>query len=149
MHHEKPDGSGYPLGLKSEQISEIGSMAAIIDVYDALSTKRVYKEAWEPSQALKSMVQWGEGAFNQPLLMQFIRYLGVYPVGTWVILKSGKIGFVLSLNEDKLKPVVQLKLDLKSRRLLNQTLDLSAHADDFIEHVASPSQYGLDDDFEL
>jgi putative nucleotidyltransferase with HDIG domain len=149
MHHEKPDGSGYPLGLKSEQISEIGSMAAIIDVYDALSTKRVYKEAWEPSQALKSMVKWGPGAFNQPVLMQFIRYLGVYPVGTWVMLKSGKIGFVLSLNENKLKPVVQLKLDLKSRRLLNQTLDLSAHPDESIEHVASPSQYGLDDEFEL
>ena len=149
MHHEKPDGSGYPLGLKSEQISEIGGMAAIIDVYDALSTKRVYKEAWEPSQALKSMVGWGPGAFNQPLLMQFIRYLGVYPVGTWVLLHSGKIGFVLLLNENKLKPVVQLKLDLKSRRLLNQTIDLSAQTDDFIEHVASPSQYGLDDDFEL
>ncbi len=149
MHHEKPNGKGYPLGLKADEISDIGAMAAIIDVYDALSTKRVYKEAWEPSHALKSMVEWGEGAFNQPWLMQFISYLGVYPVGTWVMLNSGKIGFVLSLNENKLKPVVQLKLDLKSRRLLNETLDLSGKTDDFIQHVSSPSQYGLDEDFAI
>jgi len=149
MHHEKPNGKGYPLGLKADEISEIGAMAAIIDVYDALSTKRVYKEAWEPSHALKSMVEWGEGAFNQPLLMQFISYLGVYPVGTWVMLESGKIGFVLSLNEDKLRPVVQVKLDLKSRRLLNDELDLSKNRSESIQAVASPSQYGLDEDFSI
>jgi len=149
MHHEKPNGKGYPLGLKAEEISEIGAMAAIIDVYDALSTKRVYKEAWEPSHALKSMVEWGEGAFNQPLLMQFISYLGVYPVGTWVMLESGKIGFVLCLNEDKLRPVVQIKLDLKSRRLLNEELDLSKNRSESIQAVASPSQYGLDEDFSV
>jgi len=149
MHHEKPNGKGYPLGLKADEISEIGAMAAIIDVYDALSTKRVYKEAWEPSHALKSMVEWGEGAFNQPLLMQFISYLGVYPVGTWVMLESGKIGFVLSLNEDKLRPVVQIKLDLKSRRLLNDQVDLSKNKSESIQAVASPSQYGLDEDFTI
>jgi HD-GYP domain-containing protein (c-di-GMP phosphodiesterase class II) len=149
MHHEKPNGKGYPLGLKANEISEIGAMAAIIDVYDALSTKRVYKEAWEPSHALKSMLEWGEGAFNQPLLMQFISYLGVYPVGTWVMLKSGKIGFVLSLNEDKLRPVVQIKLDLKSRRLLNDEIDLSKNTSESIQAVASPTQYGLDEDFSI
>ena len=149
MHHEKPNGKGYPLGLKTDEISEIGAMAAIIDVYDALSTKRVYKEAWEPSHALKSMVEWGEGAFNQPVLMQFISYLGVYPVGTWVMLESGKIGFVLSLNEDKLRPVVQIKLDLKSRRLLNDELDLSKNKSESIQAVASPSQYGLDEEFTI
>ena len=149
MHHEKPNGKGYPLGLHADEISEIGAMAAIIDVYDALSTKRVYKEAWEPSHALKSMVEWGEGAFNQPLLMQFISYLGVYPVGTWVMLESGKVGFVLSLNADKLRPVVQIKLDLKSRRLLNDEIDLSKNTSESIQAVASPSQYGLDEDFAI
>ncbi len=92
---------GYPLGLKADEISEIGYMGAVIDVYDALSTRRVYKKAWEPSQALKSMVEWGPGQFNQDVLMHFINYLGVYPVGTWVLLESNKVGFVLSQNEDK------------------------------------------------
>lgn len=146
MHHERPDGKGYPLGLKDDEISEIGYMGAVIDVYDALSTRRVYKEAWEPSQALKSMLQWGPGQFNQNILMRFIKYLGVYPVGTWVSLSSNQVGFVLSQNEDKLNPVVQVRLSLKDRRLKNYDIDLSS-SDDSITAVVSPQAFGLDDDF--
>lgn len=145
MHHERPDGKGYPLGLKGEEISEIGYMGAVIDVYDALSTRRVYKEAWEPSQALKSMLKWGPGQFDQPVLMRFIKYLGVYPVGSWVSLKSNQIGFVLSLNEDKVNPVVQVKLSLKDRRLKNETIDLSA-CDDAITAVVSPDAFGFSEE---
>lgn len=147
LHHERPDGRGYPLGLKAEDISEIGAMGAIIDVYDALSTRRVYKKAWEPSQALKSMLEWGPGQFNQPLLLRFIKYLGVYPVGTWVLLKSNHVGFVLSQNEGKLRPVVQIILEVKTRRLMNQEVDLSAVTSDAIKGVVSPQAYGLNDDF--
>jgi HD-GYP domain-containing protein (c-di-GMP phosphodiesterase class II) len=147
LHHEKPDGSGYPLGLKAEAISDIGAMGAIIDVYDALTTRRVYKEAWEPTQALKKMLEWGAGSFHQDWLMKFIRHLGVYPVGTWIILDSGRVGFVLSLNENKLKPVVYLKLDSKKRRLLDEKLDLSGATQDYVRGVVSPAQYGLEDDF--
>lgn len=53
QHHERVDGSGYPLKLKGNQISEVGSMSAIVDVYDALTSQRVYKEAWEPTNTLK------------------------------------------------------------------------------------------------
>ena len=149
MHHERPDGMGYPLGLQGDEISEIGYTGAVIDVYDALSTRRVYKKAWEPSQALKSMLEWGPGQFNQDVLMRFIKYLGVYPVGTWVLLESNRVGFVLSQNEDKLRPVIQLKLSVKDRRLLNQDLNLAAVKDDAIKNVVSPQAYGLDDDFEV
>lgn len=149
QHHERPDGMGYPLGLKGDEISEIGYTGAVIDVYDALSTRRVYKKAWEPSQALKSMLEWGPGQFNQDVLMRFIKYLGVYPVGTWVLLESNRVGFVLSQNEDKLRPVVQLKLSVKDRRLLSQDINLSAVKDDAIKSVVSPQAYGLDDDFAI
>lgn len=53
QHHERVDGSGYPLKLKGNQISAVGSMSAIVDVYDALTSQRVYKEAWEPTNTLK------------------------------------------------------------------------------------------------
>lgn len=147
LHHERPDGRGYPLGLKAEEISEISAMGAIIDVYDALSTRRVYKKAWEPTQALKSMMEWGPGQFSQPLLMRFIKHLGVYPVGTWVLLDSDRVGFVLSQNVDSLRPVVQVKLEVRTRRLLNKEVNLSAVRRDAIKRVVSPQDYGLNDDF--
>jgi len=149
LHHERPDGMGYPLRLKAEEISEIGAMAAIIDVYDALSTRRVYKKAWEPSQALKSMLEWGPGQFDQKLLLQFINYLGVYPVGTWVLLESNNVGFVLALNKDKVRPVVLVKLEVKNRRLVNKEIDLSVVTSDSVKNVVSPQAYGLNDDFEI
>lgn len=149
MHHERPDGMGYPLGLKEGEISDIGYMGAIIDVYDALSTRRVYKKAWEPTQALKSMMEWGPGQFCQPMLMRFIKYLGVYPVGTWVVLKSNRVGFVLSQNEDSLRPVVQVKLSIKDRRLINEDVDLTSAQSDAIQGVVSPQAYGLDDEFTI
>ncbi len=147
MHHERPDGKGYPLNLKADEISDIGAMGAIIDVYDALSTRRVYKEAWEPTLALKKMLEWGEGQFHQMWLMKFIRHLGVYPVGTWVMLESGRVGFVLSINENKLRPVVQIKLDSRKRRFLHEQLDLSKDDNDYIVQTVSPQKFGLDDDF--
>lgn len=147
LHHERPDGRGYPLGLKAEEISEIGATGAIIDVYDALSTRRVYKKAWEPTQALKSMMEWGPGQFKQPLLMRFIKHLGVYPVGTWVLLNSNQVGFILSQNDDSLRPVVQIKLEVRARRLLNKEVNLAAVKRDAIKRVVSPQDYGLNDDF--
>lgn len=147
QHHERPDGKGYPFGLAGDEISKIGYMSAIVDVYDALSTKRVYKEAWEPTTALKNMVKWGPGQFNSDLLQWFIKYLGIYPVGTWVMLESGLVGFVLSQTEDLLDPVIQIKLSTKTHRLMNETYDLRKHKDDKIKEVVSPSSLGLDDDF--
>jgi len=149
FHHERPDGKGYPLGFKDDEIPEIGYMGAIVDVYDALSTKRVYKEAWEPSIALKNMVNWGPGQFNISLLQRFIKYLGVYPVGTWIKLESGLVGFILSQTEDLLEPVVQVKLNTKNHHLLNKTYDLRKHKNDKIKAVISPASLGLDDDFAI
>ena len=77
--------------------------------------------------------------------MRFIKYLGVYPVGTWVSLKSNQVGFVLSLNEDKVNPVVQVKLSLRDRRLKNETVDLSA-CDDQITAVVSPDAFGFSEE---
>jgi len=145
QHHMRPDGKGYDSGLSAEKISEIGATAAIIDVYDALSTRRVYKEAWEPTHALKNMLKWGEAQFNIPILTRFIKHMGIYPSGTCVLLESGRIGYVLMQNKDLLKPIVRLKLDTRTRRLMAEDLDLTAVKDDRIERVVSPFEYSLDE----
>jgi HD-GYP domain-containing protein (c-di-GMP phosphodiesterase class II) len=149
LHHERPDGKGYPFGLMADQISDIGAIAAIVDVYDALSTRRVYKEAWEPTDALGHMLKWAPEQFDQKHLLRFIKYLGVYPVGTWVLLESGRAGFVLRENEDSLRPVVQLKIEVKSRRLINEQIDLSGPTGDAIRESFSPLVFGMDDELSL
>lgn len=76
QHHEKYNGKGYPLGLKGENINKYGQLASIVDVYDALTTRRSYAEARTPFTALKIMKNEMKESFNEELLMKFIRFLG-------------------------------------------------------------------------
>ncbi|MBZ5763764.1 HD-GYP domain-containing protein [Rhizobium sp. VS19-DR104.2] len=70
-HHERLDGKGYPMGLLDGQISLYARMAAICDVYDALTSTRPYKRPWTPSEATSWMLDT-KGAFDRPLLREFI-----------------------------------------------------------------------------
>jgi HD-GYP domain-containing protein (c-di-GMP phosphodiesterase class II) len=73
-HHERPDGKGYPYGIKDEQISLYAKMAAICDVYDALTSVRPYKKSWTPSEATSWMLD-AKGVFDRDLLHQFITHV--------------------------------------------------------------------------
>jgi HD-GYP domain-containing protein (c-di-GMP phosphodiesterase class II) len=71
QHHEKLDGSGYPHGLKGGQLNELARMAAIVDVFSALTDRRVYKEPMEPEQALNIMKESMTSDIDQQLLTLF------------------------------------------------------------------------------
>ena len=70
QHHEKLDGTGYPDGLKGSEINQLARMASIVDVFGALTDKRVYKEAMEPEKALGMMSEW-HNHLDQDLLGKF------------------------------------------------------------------------------
>ncbi len=76
LHHEKIDGSGYPLGLKGDEIPLFARMGAICDVYDALTSDRVYKEAWTPAQAFQEMAASAHH-LDAELLLIFARSIGM------------------------------------------------------------------------
>ncbi len=78
QHHENDDGSGYPYGLKKDEIHPCGKIARIIDVYDALTTKRSYADAIRPFAALKEMKEGMFHCFDTELFKEFIRFLGPY-----------------------------------------------------------------------
>lgn len=106
-HHERVNGTGYPQRLKGNQITLFSRVGAICDVYDALTSNRPYKTAWEANRALKTMFSW-RGHFDNDLLTAFIRSVGIYPVGTLVKLRSNHLALVLDINTaDLTRPVVR------------------------------------------
>jgi putative nucleotidyltransferase with HDIG domain len=78
QHHENNDGSGYPYGLTKDEIHPCGKIARVIDVYDALTAKRSYKDALRPFTAITEMKEEMLNCFDTELLKEFIRFLGPY-----------------------------------------------------------------------
>jgi putative nucleotidyltransferase with HDIG domain len=97
-HHEKYDGTGYPHGIKGEEISLYARMGAICDVYDATTSNRPYKDGWAPAESIARMLEWN-GHFDPKLLDVFVRSIGIYPVGTLVRLRSNRLGLVTAEND--------------------------------------------------
>lgn len=146
QHHERYDGSGYPHGLKGDQISEFGQMAAIVDVYDAITSERTYHAAMEPAEAIRKMREWSEQHFNVELIEHFICSIGIYPPGTLVRLESGLLGVVTMHNPaDLLKPTVRIVYDTKRQcRVAPCELDLSAETTDRIVGYESADKWKIE-----
>jgi len=146
-HHEKMDGSGYPHGLKDEQISFYAKMGAVCDVYDAITSNRPYKKGWEPGVSLQRMANW-KGHFDEEVFKAFVRSVGIYPVGSAVILKSGRLAVVIDQNPSSLlTPIVKVFFSTKSKsRLPVEIIDLSKpSANDKIIGHDDPVLWGISD----
>ncbi len=126
-HHEKMDGSGYPEKLAGEQISLMARMGAVCDVYDAITSNRPYKTAWDPAGSIQRMAQW-QGHFDPAVFQAFVKSIGIFPVGTLVKLHSGRLAVVIEQNPAKLvAPVVRVFFSTKSKLPIPvQILDLAA-----------------------
>ncbi|WP_425252000.1 HD-GYP domain-containing protein [Janthinobacterium sp. NFX145] len=94
-HHEKLDGSGYPEGLRGEEVSLFARMGAICDVYDAITSNRPYKQGWCPADSLRRMAAWRGGHLDAQLFAAFVKCLGIYPLGTLVRLQSERLAVVV------------------------------------------------------
>jgi len=123
LHHERFDGSGYPKGLKGVQIGLFGSIAGLVDCFDAMMHQRPYGEVLSPSNALNMIYKWRGGLFDGPLVEQFIQCIGAFPVGALVELNSGEIGIVIAQNPvRRLQPRVMVVLDAKGNPLKPQKI---------------------------
>ncbi|HPX89380.1 MAG TPA: HD-GYP domain-containing protein [Methylophilaceae bacterium] len=144
-HHEKVNGSGYPHKLAADQISLFAKMGAVCDVYDAVTSNRPYKAGWEPGVSLHRMAQW-EGHFDDTVFKAFVRSIGIYPIGSMVKLKSGRLAVVIDQNEKSLlTPLVKVFFSTKSKtRIPVETLDLSKpSANDSIASHEDPATWGI------
>lgn len=147
-HHERENGAGYPRKLIGEQISRPGKIGAIVDVYDALTTDRVYSPAEHPSEAIKYMYIQSGLLFDEEILEQFILFLGIYPPGCLVKLDSGFLAIVVeSGRENLLRPQVRLIYDLKKGiPIAPRNLDLSHGTGELhnIVGIVDPAYYQID-----
>ena len=127
-HHEKVDGSGYPDKLAGEGISVIARMTAICDVYDAITSDRPCKRGWDPAESLRRMAEWTRDHFDARIFQAFVKSIGIYPVGSLVRLKSGRIGVVTEQSPTALTaPMVKVFFSTRSDlRILPETVNLAA-----------------------
>ena len=147
-HHERIDGSGYPKKLAGEEISTMARMAAIVDVYDAITADRCYHTGMAPTEALRKMWEWSSAHFDQRLLQGFMRCIGIYPVGSLVLLESGRLGVVIEQNEKSvLTPVVRIFFSTRSNGyIIPENIDLarSPGSNDRIVSGESPDKWRVD-----
>lgn len=102
MHHEREDGSGYPQGLKGEDIHPYGKILAIADVYDAMTSNRVYHRKENPFQVLGYMAKNSFGHLDTKVLMSFFENIVQYYIGEQVLLNNGVKGVVIFINPNNI-----------------------------------------------
>lgn len=140
-HHERLDGSGYPFRLKSDAISRAAQIAAICDVYDALTSNRSYKEAWTSEDAICRMYEW-TGHFDRKLLFFFMKTIGVYPPRLLVQLRSNRLGMTMPNDRRASRPKVRVFYDSRNRMQL--PIEDIVIADDLSQDQIVNEQYPLD-----
>lgn len=128
-HHESLDGKGYPRGVDAKGISIHTRIITLCDVYDAMTSDRVYKNGRPSIDALNVIHRYAGGKFDKGFAQEFIRYIGLYPPGSIVELRTGELGVVISRNyRYRHLPKVLILRDAQSRPCPQRVIDLERHA---------------------
>jgi len=117
-HHERVDGTGYPHHRSNKDLSQFGLIAAIVDIYDAVTSDRCYHKGKTPHDTLQFLYQLGtQGHVDGTLVQQFVQVVGVYPVGSCVSLNTGEMAIVKQFNHHApIRPLVVLITDEAGHR---------------------------------
>ena len=109
-HHEKFDGNGYPTGKKGSEIHEFARIAAVADVFDALTARRVYKEPMSSRDAINIIINDTGKFFDPKVAREMLLIIGLYPPGSIVSLSDGRVGIVVSGGgHDLVRPLILLR----------------------------------------
>ena len=100
QHHERFDGGGYPRGLKGTEIHEFARIVALTDVYDALSTDRVYRRRQLPHEVIEYIRDRGQQCFDPDFSQIFLQRIAPFPVGLTVLLNTGEKAIVVKVSSD-------------------------------------------------
>ena len=144
-HHERVDGTGYPERISGDLLTLFARMGAVCDVYDALTSNRCYKNGWEPAETIRKMAEWRNGHFDERIFQAFVKTIGIYPSGTLVRLKSGRLAIVVEQTEKSLlTPIVKVFFSTKSNEpIMPEMINLSRSLESIVS-AEDPVQWGFD-----
>ena len=122
--HERHNGTGYPQGLRGDQIPLLGKVAGIVDFYDSITCPRYDEKAQSSADAMTKLHHLKNEEFQGELVEEFIQAIGIYPTGTLVELRTGEVGVIVEQNiERRLRPKIMLILD-RSKQPLRKNVEI-------------------------
>jgi hypothetical protein len=153
-HHIKEDLSGYPHYFKKSDVNLYSKIVKVVDVFDAITTKRIYRtKDFTRAEALSLMLEQSGTEFNPVILKAFVNMMGVFPIGSLVALTSGEIGIVHDINPEPklmLRPSVKLITDTEGNKIDGEVVDLAERDPEtnrFRRTIATPldpAKYGIE-----
>ena len=150
-HHERLNGKGYPDGLAGDAVPLNALIVGMVDTYESLTSDSPYRAAMMPAEALRVLRTEGSDAYGKDLVQEFIRCLGIYPIGSLVECNNGALAVVVSSTQvSRLKPVIMVVRDeagkeTRPRMVLNlSTMEESIAARWGIKGNADPKAHKLD-----
>lgn len=152
-HHRRTDGAGYPRTRRSRALSLFSRIVAVVDGFDAGTSKRVYKDIpWSPSDVLRDMRDCARHGLDPVIVKAFISMIGIFPLGTVVVLDTGEVGVVVGMPTDPSdaeRPVLRLVVAADGSRITDETtVDLAVPPADgrpprTIIRTDDPERYGI------
>jgi HD-GYP domain-containing protein (c-di-GMP phosphodiesterase class II) len=143
-HHERWDGKGYPKQLKGKEIPLTSRILSVVDAYEAMVDERPYRNSMIGYRAMRQILNDNSRRFDSDILKIFIKSMGIYPVGSFVVLNDGSIGRVVENHREiPLRPVIRVLVGPNGRHLRaeqQRTVDLSEDASMFIVKAVSAKE---------
>ncbi|MBE9528403.1 MAG: HD-GYP domain-containing protein, partial [Proteobacteria bacterium] len=148
QHHEKFNGTGYPSHKEGERIHIFARIAAVADVYDAMTSTRCYQQGMLPDIALQKIYMLREKQFEPTLVERLIKCLGIYPIGTVVELNTGEVAVVKGANHSNpLQPKISMLINAQGEKFKKAfQIDLKNASSKWVVSSKNPVSMGLDID---
>lgn len=144
QHHERWDGKGYPSGLSGKDISLAARIVSVADAFEAMMRDRPYRDSFIGYQAMRQLLNDNSRRFDSEILKIFVKCIGIYPIGSIVMLSDGSIGRVETNHRDApLRPTLRLLVDKHGMRLSGErsrTIDLLTEKSLFIARAINPKE---------
>ena len=142
QHHERWDGKGYPRRLAEKKIAIEARIVSVADAFEAMVKEKPYRNSMIAYAAMRQLLNDNSRRFDSEVLKVFIKSIGIYPIGSFVLLNNGSIGRVIKVNENvPLRPAVRLLVDKSGKKFENDEgaiLDLVKESEVFIARAIDP-----------